>query len=1406
MVASVAAWAGSSGLANSSATLSEVAGEGHWFDSVLNSKEVNQFVSDIVNGHISRQEFSEFTVTTVNPDETGSVRGFRIRQVEVPGRLARLHVEIIQGEGCVLRTTNVRTIEIDGASAFAGQLAGSFSLRVDGNDVGEFDERSRTIVTLDRSELSPQQWKSDDGTHSIRRYGPLISILKTSLPILIVTGTRTNHLNHLVSAAQRVAHDILAYGSVDSEIMTDADVIADIAMLRGRNVVLLGSSHENALTEAFASDWAVPGDTFPVSSCFPVAGNSRSGLELALRLFPIQTGVTVPEWAVVSDDLTTGGIQAAGFWSEKWTWSDKWRQFKFFSQTAVKDHHDPTADAPESVRQPMLISVIHADDDIVLKADIQGNVQQLSPDYDILRSWQAYAGGRCTHVKTVPGWRGIVITVGDESNSPEPLVKVWAADFKNSATEPRLLRSAKVNPSARPHPVTSIAISPSLSHIVLGLAEGTVVAFKHVAQLIESSLVTMQQANDTGSTNVPVLGLGKLRTLHESKEPVTGLGVVGDRLEGGKRSSATLFIVTTSRVLSYSLSTSSSKTPIATLDNVGANVECAAAIRLADGDKMVVARDEAIYVYSIDGREGCYAYEGSKSSLRVLSSDLATNPPKSNRTIYLAMVTPPQTASRASQSATIRDFARSQGRAASDVAKLTIFDPVNKFVAFSSTFEEGIKDLWEAWGAVWVLTDAGQLYRLAEQPLQSSLSELFSRNLYTLAVSLAQSRDMFPSEIAEIQRRYGDFLYGKGDFEGAIGCYIKTVGTVQPSYVIRKFLHAQRLSHLTSYLQELHSHGLANSDHTTLLLNCYTKLADDKALSDFLHTSAACSDGKAMNAPVSDTPVTEEPPFDLETAIRVCRQAGYFDHAVWLAERYKEHSEYLRIQVEDRHDYQQALAYLRRLEPRFAQESLVRYGRFLLDAEPDKTTELLISLCCGKGGIQRDDRRNGMTEREDVPKTNGVGVTTGTFSYLAYGTAAEPGATTLAPEQGSLLTRPQRETPEQTRVDGADLPAPRLFFALFADHPRQFIQYLETVAETRYGRTIDTMPDGGDTQRPLPSVRSASKLQDDVHEDAQDEIDLWNTLLELWISESMVEDDPSVGRVVPRQERLALQSKALRMLQTGERIPYDETQALLVCTTLDFEEGFILLYEQLGMYEDIVRYWIKVSRSEKASALASGKVLQALRRYGPAGPGLYRTVLKFLTSDNDILSRHHDDVVDILATVEETKVLAPISVIQILSATNAATVGLVRDYLQRHLASEKQQVEADQGLIKSYRTETMTKRKEIKELSDRQTPRVLQVTRCSACGGQLELPAVHFMCRHSYHQRCLGDSTASHETQCPTCARSHGVVQELRRAHEQSASDHDMFLQDVREGEDGFKAVADAFGRGALSFAASRSS
>lgn len=127
---------------------------------------------------------------------------------------------------------------------------------------------------------------------------------------------------------------------------------------------------------------------------------------------------------------------------------------------------------------------------------------------------------------------------------------------------------------------------------------------------------------------------------------------------------------------------------------------------------------------------------GPKSSICALhassSSYISSTAPNLLPTPYLAIVSPPLTSSLASTSATIRQHARTTASsrptpvasAFTDerVAKVTIFDPENKFVAFSGTFGDadadaelsGVRDVVEAWGAIWVLTEAG---KVRSQPL-----------------------------------------------------------------------------------------------------------------------------------------------------------------------------------------------------------------------------------------------------------------------------------------------------------------------------------------------------------------------------------------------------------------------------------------------------------------------------------------------------------------------------------------------------------------------------------------------------------------------------------------------------------------------------------------------------------------
>jgi len=84
--------------------------------------------------------------------------------------------------------------------------------------------------------------------------------------------------------------------------------------------------------------------------------------------------------------------------------------------------------------------------------------------------------------------------------------------------------------------------------------------------------------------------------------------------------------------------------------------------------------------------------------------------------------------------------------------------------------------------------------------------------------------------------------------------------------------------------------------------------------------------------------------FDVDTAIRVCRQVSLED-ALTLAQKHRRHELYLKIQLEDKHEYDQVLQYLSNLPFTEAEANLKRYGSILLKHAPQQTTDLLKRLC-----------------------------------------------------------------------------------------------------------------------------------------------------------------------------------------------------------------------------------------------------------------------------------------------------------------------------------------------------------------------------------------------------------------------------------------------------------------------------
>jgi vacuolar protein sorting-associated protein 11 len=95
--------------------------------------------------------------------------------------------------------------------------------------------------------------------------------------------------------------------------------------------------------------------------------------------------------------------------------------------------------------------------------------------------------------------------------------------------------------------------------------------------------------------------------------------------------------------------------------------------------------------------------------------------------------------------------------------------------------------------------------RIKERDTASKLDLLLKMNYYSHGIMLAKQAHYSPEEVNNMVLMFADHKYKKCDWEGAITQYCHTIGYTEPSYVIRKFLDAQRIVNLTTYLEKLHT-------------------------------------------------------------------------------------------------------------------------------------------------------------------------------------------------------------------------------------------------------------------------------------------------------------------------------------------------------------------------------------------------------------------------------------------------------------------------------------------------------------------------------------------------------------------------------------------------------------------------
>lgn len=161
----------------------------------------------------------------------------------------------------------------------------------------------------------------------------------------------------------------------------------------------------------------------------------------------------------------------------------------------------------------------------------------------------------------------------------------------------------------------------------------------------------------------------------------------------------------------------------------------------------------------------------------------------------------------------------------------------------------------------------------------------------------------------------------------------------------------------------------------------------------------------------------------------------------------------------------------------------------------------------------------------------------------------------------------------------------------------------------------------------------------------------------------------------------------------------------------------------------------------------------------------------------------------VLEHIDKDNLMPPLLVLQILKQKKCATLGAIKKYIVRRLMEDHEQISSVQQQIKDNTKNTKEMKDQITKLKT--TACIFKSNKCTHCNQPLELPAIHFLCMHSYHASCMTD-----ENVCDACAEENSRVLEIKHSLEQNVGKHDQFLKQLKESPDGFATAAIYFGRG----------
>ena len=897
-----------------------------------------------------------------------------------------------------------------------------------------------------------------------------------------------------------------------------------------------------------------------------------------------------------------------------------------------------------------------------------------------------------------------------------------------------------------PAAACSVAINEAGDVIAVGCSDGRVVLFK--GDLMRARGKTVREevppppsARGGGATSVTYLGFAESSDSTTIAQAYRGAGGVMSALRDVSRSHKnvlTLFVTTENSVRNIIVGGSITlSVPQCTRDlgsgSPAAGARAGCAVVNSEG-RLAVANTAGVFFFTPESPSAAYAVSGFKvfvasfrrylvvvsrgAALRhaVWVYDAANKLAVFNHSLASSagLRSMLERGSRGAASTNPEDWAAGKGPPASDLG--------------------GVRNVLAEWGRLHIITGSGVVMQLREHDTPSKLDMLFRLNRFDIAIQLASTSGYDASSIVDIFRAYGDHLHKKTAFAAAMEQFLVTIGHVEPSYVIRKFLDAPRIHELTRYLELLHALGHATEGHTTLLLNCYTKLRDTAKLQAFIRgdvkgvpprlpptVAAQLEKLQAEGVQGGKNPVAvlgvgtgagsdvEQggaggPNFHVDAAIAVLRDAGFAQEALYLAGRHGKHVSFVQLLMDmsassegslyaavsdalpadgaeaeggeggvkspSRGPLHTALEYMCRLPFLLAERLAFTHGKALLGGLGAPARELLQQLCTGYTPVASKE-----------------------------GSSLEAYVRFPVDDSGTMTVAEPREYPQDAGKGGVRPATPRAdpegFIPIFAEHPEQgrlFLEYVVKHAPMSPQAVWDTLLhlslSTHDEDRLLADAVADSSAAESRNLSAPSTGALASGAVSMVAAgmggQHLQEHEAEVERQRHR--------RVLRNILANPSAKYDAHHALSLCRTHDYNEGALFLLEKAREYSQVLCHHADAATAaalrgdEDGVRRSRSDLLATCQRFGGSEPQLWVAALHFVVDayggpmagqagEED--AAEITDLFDaILDHIDQEALLSPVQVVNIVARNEACPLSLIATYISDVLKGEKRMVKA----------------------------------------------------------------------------------------------------------------------------------